>query len=289
MLYRNLLVLLFVFAKFHSYQGCATNKNKVDLPCKEYDLNKPFKLRLGDPLAEISGISFYPKDSSVFAISDENGNLFKIHLNKNRVTQKWKFDKKLDFEDVFLHDSSFYVLESNGNIQTLQFSPEGDTIFKRKNIFPRAKEKKNEFESMYYDEVSKGLVMICKDCKTDKKKSVSAWNFDPETGTYSPSDFSINVSHIAKKTGDDELKFKPSGAAINPLTNDVWILASTNQLLIVTDRKGNTKEVYTLNPAIFNQPEGITFTPWGDMLISNEAGDKYDSPSILIFKPLKRG
>ena len=155
MLNRNLLIILFVFAKFHSFQGCAISKNKVNLPCKEYDLDHPYKLKLGDPLAEISGISFYPKDSSVFAISDENGNLFKIHLNKNSATNKWKFDKKLDFEEVFLHDSSFYVLESNGNIQTLQFSLKGDTIFKRRSIFPMEHKKKNEFESMYYDEESK--------------------------------------------------------------------------------------------------------------------------------------
>ena len=78
MLNRNLLVILFVFAKFHSFQGCTINKNKVNLPCKEYDLNNPFRIKLSDQLAEISGISFYPKDSSVFAISDESGSLYKI-------------------------------------------------------------------------------------------------------------------------------------------------------------------------------------------------------------------
>jgi len=288
MLNRNLLVILFVFAKFHSYQGCTINKNKVSLPCREYDLNNPYRVKLGDALSEISGISFYPKDSSVFAISDENGNLYKIYLNKRIRTVSWKFDKTHDFEDVLQHDSSFYILESNGNIQTLQFSQQGDTIFKRKSIFSEMN-KKNEFESIYYDEKSKGLVMICKDCEGDKKKAVSSWGFDPATGAYIPSTFSIDVKNIAKKTGQEELKFKPSAAAINPKTHDVWILSSTNQLLIVTDNKGNTKEVYTLNPTIFKQPEGITFTPWGDLLISNEATDKYETATLLIFKPQKRG
>ena len=96
------------------------------------------------------------------------------------------------------------------------------------------------------------------------------------------------VSPLAEKLGEEKIKLKPSAAAINPVTNDVWILASGNQLLIVTDRKGNTKNVYTLDPVIFNQPEGITFTPSGDLLISNEAGDKYGTSSLLIFKPKKR-
>jgi uncharacterized protein YjiK len=288
MLPRNALLFLFFFAKFHSFEGCNTTKNKINLPCKEYDLSKPYKLKLGDALAEISGINYYPKDTSVFAISDETGYLYKIYLNKNYLTEEWKFDKPHDFEDVFLHDGTFYVLESNGNISALNFSAKGDTIFNRKSKFPGKDKKKNEFESLYYDEEYHQLNMICKDCKVDKKNVVSSWTFDPSNDSYTVSQFSINVKPIKQKLGEQEIKLKPSAAAINPVTKDVWILASDNQLLIVTDRKGNATEVCTLDPVIFNQPEGITFTPSGDLLISNEAGNKYETASLLIFKPRKK-
>ena len=66
MLNRNLIFFVFFFAKFHSFEGCTSNKNKITIPCKEYDLSKPTILKLGDALTEISGISFYAKDSSVF-------------------------------------------------------------------------------------------------------------------------------------------------------------------------------------------------------------------------------
>src|SRR4051794_3953455 len=178
MLHRNLIVILFVFAKFHSFQGCTINKNKVHLPCREYDLNNPVRIKLSDQLSEISGINFYRKDSSIFAISDESGNLFKIHWNKKMKIAKWRFDKSHDFEDIVLHDSSFYILESNGNIQTLRFSRLGDTIFKSTSIFPVSKGGGNEFESIYYDSGSGQLVMICKNCAGDKKNAVAAWNFD---------------------------------------------------------------------------------------------------------------
>ncbi len=288
MLNRNFIFVLFFFAKFHSFEGCSSNKNKVTFPCKEYDLTQPKILKLGDALAEISGISFYAKDSSVFAISDDKGNLYKIGLNKKFLTEKWKFDKTRDFEEVQLYDNTFYVLQSNGNIVTINFSKEGDTIFNRTSKFPGDNKKKNEFESIYYDDLYRGLIMICKDCEDDKKSSVSAWTFDPSNDSYTPSQFSINVKTIAQKLGVGKLKLKPSAAAVNPLTKDVWILASVNQLLIVTDRKGNTKDVYTLDPVIFTQPEGIAFTPGGDLLISNEAGDKYATATLLIFKPKKR-
>lgn len=42
---------------------------------------------------------------------------------------------------------------------------------------------------------------------------------------------------------------------------------------MITDVNGNFKNVYRIDPGIFKQPEGITFTPSGGMIISNEAAD----------------
>ncbi|MEO8862591.1 MAG: SdiA-regulated domain-containing protein [Ginsengibacter sp.] len=288
MLNRNILIFLFFFAKLHSYEGCASNKNKINLPCKEYDLNQPTVMKLGDNLTQISGISFYPKDSSVFAISDGSGSLFKIHNDNADMTVQWKFDDANDFEDIYVRDSSFYILASNGNIESLKFSPKGDTIYRTKSSFPGADKKKNEFESIYFDEAGRKLIMVCKSCEGDKKSAVSAWSFDPVSGAYSPAKFSLDVKSIAKRVEEDKLKLKPSAVAVNPSTKDLWILASENQLLVVTDTKGATKEVYTLDPRLFPQPEGIAFTPWGNLIISNEAGDKYGTATLLIFKPKKR-
>jgi hypothetical protein len=289
MLHRNVLLILFFFETFHIFQGCSTNQNNVVLHPPDYDLDKPGKVILNDALSEISGISFYPKDSSVFAISDEAGFLFKIHPNQKFLTEQWEFDKKRDYEDVIQHDSLFYVLESNGNIETLKFSPGGDTVTPRRAIFPGDNVKKNEFESLYYDDSRKGFVMICKDCEDDNYEFTTAYMYDPVSNQFTNSIFKIYLEPIAKKINVDKLKFRPSGAAINPITKDVWIISSTNQLIVVTDRNGVMKDVYTLNPIIFNQPEGIAFTPWGDLLIANEAGDQYNSATLLIFKPKNKG
>lgn len=81
-----------------------------------YDLQNPSKYNLRDELDEISGIVYYPKDTSVFAVNDENGLLYKIYLRKQPHVFKWRFDQRGDFEDIALVDSNFYVLQSNGNI-----------------------------------------------------------------------------------------------------------------------------------------------------------------------------
>ena len=276
-------MLLLFLAKFHNLSGCGPDKKDSASP-PGYDLNQPTIFKLPSGLDEISGITFYPKDSSVFAEVDEDGILFKIALNSSGAIKQWRYDKKHDFEDIVMHDSTFYILESNGDIETLHFN--GDSILKAKSKFPDADKKSNEFEAMYYDN-SLGLVMLCKDCEDDKKKVVTAFVCKPDSSVYNVA-FQIDVKPIADKAGEDKFHFKPSAAAINPITNELYILASVNKLLVVADKNGKVKGVYQLDPVTFNQPEGITFTPWGDLLISNEKGEE-DNATILIFKPKKKG
>ncbi|MBA2249915.1 MAG: SdiA-regulated domain-containing protein [Chitinophagaceae bacterium] len=280
MLKWNLVVVLLVLLKVHDYQGCSSSKKENLLTPRDYDLNNPEVIQLPSQLNEISGISYYPKDSSVFAIVDEDGLLFKIHLRNPPDVKFWRFDKKHDFEDVVLHDSIFYVLISNGDIETLRFS--NDTVHTNKKIFENADKKTNEFETLYFDDKYNQLVMLCKDCEDDKKKIVTAWGFNPDSAVYTPSLFSIDVKPVAEKTKEEKLHLKPSAAAVNPVNGDVYILASVNKLLLISDRSGKVKEVFELDPSVYKQPEGITFTPTGDMIISNESHEEGNATLLFI-------
>ncbi len=268
-----------------SYLGCDSQKSSKPLPTPPlYDLNNPTVFTLPIGLGEISGIAYYPTDSSVFAIIDEAGIFYKIYLGGSRVIKKWTFDKRRDFEDVVRKDSIFYLLVSNGDVEILRFS--GDSILTDKSKLADASKKVNEFETLYYDD-SLGVVLMCKECEDDKKDKISTLIFSPDSMSYKPG-FTIDVKQISNLTGEEKLHFKPSAAAIHPKTKDLYIIASVNKLLIIADRNGNVKEAYPLDAKIFKQPEGITFTPSGDLLISNEAGES-GNPNILIFKPKKKG
>ena len=283
--YRHFTYAVFIAGLF---LACNAHPKKIQTSDSSmYDLNNPVTIKLPEGLAEISGIVFYPKDTSVFAIEDEDGLFFKIYLNQNKDIKKWRFDKKHDFEDVVLHDSVFYVLISNGDIESLKFGA-GDSIITTTSQFPNASKKLNEFESLYYDDSLKQLVLFCKKCEDDDKKTVSAWGYSIDSGAYTPSVYTIDVKPIDKELGGEKIKFKPSATAINPVTNDLYVLASIDHLLVVTDRQGKFKELYQLDPAIYKQAEGIAFTPWGDMIISNESHGT-GSATILIIKNKKKG
>ena len=259
--------------------ACGSTNKDVYVTPNEYDLNHPYKMDMPSELNEISGIYYYAKDTSIFAISDATGWLYKIFLKKELAIQKWKFEKNDDYEDIQLIDSVFYILSSKGDIVRVKFNS-ADSLQVDKFKFP---EKGNEFESMFYDAKTGSLNIVCKDCVGDKKKIVSTWAFDLTHETYQLSAFSIDVAPIAKSFNLEKIHFKPSAAAVNPLTNEVFIVSSVNKTLIITDTSGQVKSVYPLNPSLYKQPEGLAFTPAGDLLISNEASEN-GYANILILK-----
>ncbi|MEO5944384.1 MAG: SdiA-regulated domain-containing protein [Ferruginibacter sp.] len=250
-----------------------------------YDLATPTIINLPQELDEISGIAYYPKDTSVFAIIDEDGLLFKIPIMHTENTRQWSFDHKRDYEDVILKDSTFYVLVSNGDLIKVDFI--NDSIVTGKIEFGETSKKVNEFETLYFDDSEKKMVVMCKSCEDDNKKKVSSFVYNDSSGNFT-SYISLDPAAVVKKIEEDgKFVLKPSAGAINPVTKDLYIVCSVNKLLLITDREGNLKNAYRLNPKIYKQPEGITFTPAGDMIISNEISLQ-DHATLLILKNKKK-
>ncbi len=186
-----------------------------------------------------------------------------------------------------LHDSIFYILISNGDIETIQFG-DADSVITDKSKFEGGGKTVNEFEAMYYDDSLQQLVLLCKNCDGDGSKAVSAWGYTISTKAYTSLVYAIDTEPIAKKLGVDKLKLRPSAAAINPVTNELYILSSLSKLIVVTNRKGKFIDLYELDPGIYTQPEGIAFTPDGDLIISNE-GLENGLQNILIIRNKRKG
>ena len=125
-------------------------------------------------------------------------------------------------------------------------------------------------------------MLICKDCKEDKKSIASYWTFNLNTETYAESNFKFDFQLIAEKLKKNHINLKASAAAINPLTKELFIISSVNKLLVITDRQGTLKNFYELDPDIYKQPEGIAFTTNGDLLISNESAKKGSADIMVI-------
>ncbi len=277
-----------LFAAFTiSVISCSSVTNGKDFSnSTAYNFADPKEIKLPEELDEISGIVYYPKDTSVFAIVDEEGIMFKIPLKRPNYIKQWKFDKKRDFEDIVLVDSTFYVLVSNGDIEKVNFS--GDSIITSKSNFSDFSKAGNEFESLYLDVDSSSLVLLCKTCEGDSKKTISRFSYsfrDPEP-TYTPIK-ALDMVPVAEKLGTNK-HMKASAASIDPLTGDLYIISSILKLLVVYNKNGEFKELFKLDPAIYKQPEGIAFTPEADLIISNEFAEN-GFGTLLLMKNKKKG
>ena len=259
--------------------SCQSKRVVVPSP-PGYDLQRPNVINLPTDLDAISGISYYNKDQSVFAISDESGYLFKITATADGAAiRKWQFARKADFEDLVLLDSTFYVLRSNGNIDIVHFEKK-DSVVTSEVHFPL--NGKYEFETLFYDKDKNKLFLLCKDCEGDSKQTVTSFSFDPLLKSFADSSVRIDISRLTKKGPGGGLPFKASAAAFNPVTGDLFVLSAVKKLLLVLDKNSSVKAAYPLDEGLFKQAEGITFSGSGNMIISNEA-THVGAANLLVF------
>ena len=249
-----------------SFTGCTQHGKSFVPSIPGYDATLKKTIVLDKDLLEISGMYYLP-DGRIASMNDEDGKVFLINNTTGDFTVT-KFGRKRDYEDIVATNDYYYLLESNGNIHRVPIAtPDTEEEFE----FPR--EKKIEFESLvYYKHLGK-LVLISKE-QRETKKGVLAYTFDPATLQFADSVlFEIYRRDIHAILKDNNAQFKPSAAAIHPILNKLFIVASVGKAMIQCTLDGKIEKAWRLNPDQFPQPEGITFAPNGDMFISNEGVD----------------
>lgn len=248
---------------------------------KGYQLENPKRFRVRESMQEISGLVHYGDETNFMAMNDEQGKLFRINLRAKSAYPSWKFGKGGDYEELVFTGKDWLVLKSNGVIyHVLHLFT--DTTESVTYHFPKGK--KNEFEAAYYDPGQNKTFIICKNCEDDKGQgTTSVYAFAMDSMRYAPEPaYQFRAENIDKLEASHSKHFRPSAAAIHPVEKRLYIMASINRLLVIADLQGNVQESHFLDPRHFNQPEGITFAPNGDMYISNEGDEEYTA-DILKF------
>lgn len=261
--------------------GCGRIAGNSFVPAPEgYIVNHHEQTILKRPLREISGIDYISANEMV-AINDEVGKLFFLNPQSGKFREV-EFGKKGDYEDVVKANDRYYVLNSSGNL----FEIDGSSfqlLAEYKGAFPRFM----EFESLCFDRPNNQLLLICKECGKNQER-VAAWRFDLNTHQFiSDTYFEIPWKDIRKMARNNAIECKPSAAAINPVNGKLYIIASLGKVLLQCSTDGKLEAVYGLNPDHFPQPEGLTFSPGGDMYISNEGIQGKGTLLRFAFRPSK--
>lgn len=278
-------------------------KNLPEQDSFAYDLEAPDdRYKLPGYLEEISGLSYFNK-GKIACVQDEKANIYVLDLEQEKIVKEFDFGKNADYEDIAVVDKTAYVLRSDGDIYRVKDFRKKDLRVKK---YETPLKEKNDTEGLAYDPLSSSLLIACKGSPSIEKDKLyegykAIYKFDLEKkelleephflidlerlDSYKDQNaFSKFSVRVAKKLRliESETSFEPSGLAIHPIYGEIYIISSVGKLLIILDRRGKILDVKELNPVKFRQPEGICFSPEGDMFISNEGqgGQGY----ILKFK-----
>ena len=248
---------------------------EVKFPDKKYFL--PYVLE------EISGLAW--KDGNVLAVDDETGKVFEYSFDERDIVHSIHFFKGDDFEGVELVGNEIYILRSDGDLFKLDYTASKES---RGWEIETPLGKKNDTEGLGYDPESNILLIACKEKAELKEKDDfdgrAFYAFDLVSNSLIEQPlFTIGPKRLKKfweanrdmEYDKDRIKFKPSAIAFHPITKNYYILSSVGKMIVVVNKAGDILATYPISSKVLGQPEGITFSPEGDMYISSEGeGDR---------------
>jgi len=249
-----------------------------------YDLSKPEKKwTLPDQLLEISGITWID-NNHLLAIEDLRPNLYLLRLDDGVEVEKTipfheTSKEKFDIEDVTMANNIVYALYSHGKIFKIQNWKDKPDV-KEINT---SLSKENNTEGICYDPELNSLLVACKQTSgiDDEKKSTRAiYQFDLNGDNLKETPFLLIEKKDIKKAADEKLDFYPSAIAVHPKTHDIYILSTKgSKVMAQYTHSGQLKSVQEMDANLLPQPEGICFSPEGDLYISTEG--KHGSPATI--------
>ncbi len=226
------------------------------------------RINLPDKLKEISGLSYV--SNNVYAcVNDEKGKLFLYNSQDKEIQETYDFADKGDYEGIEVIGYNAYILRSDGRVFLYNFKEEKllrEFNFSQKDVA--------EYEGIAIDANQQNLYLAAKETSGNDiifKGSLSNETLAPF----------VNRKSEGLKSKLFAKEIKPSGLAIYPKNNDLWVLASVGQKILIFDSLGVFKMEIDLKKYNLEQPEGIAFNQYNQVVISSEG--KKNKGQIVMF------
>ncbi len=276
---RTATLLLCVATLALTDPACGSGESKY-VSAVPYDLSSPAAVfKLDNDLREISGLAIQ-SDSILLAIQDEKGIVFEISPADGQIISKRRFRKGGDYEGIEVIRDSIFVLSSNGNLFVLTSEGRGTDLLLEEKI-ATGLDSKCDAEGLSAVPTTGKLIIACKERPVSNERGVkSTYLFDPRSeGQRLKEAFTFALDSLEKivpgfSSAEFRLKgdnwFKPSALAFHPITEELYVLSSNIQALLIVDSTYSPITFTRLDPKLYPQPEGLAFFPTGEMIIASE-------------------
>lgn len=262
-----------------------------------FDLAKPARTyRLPPELLEVSALTDVD-DLTLACLHDEAAMLYLFDLRQGVIARRFSFGHPGDMEGLTRVGDQYFALRSDGLVYRLSLKDDAVQLL---DTFRLALSNRN-IEGLGYDERFDRVLVSPKDIPkgSPELRDVRVIHaFDARTGEVLPEPvltLSINTLidqarakglTVPMRTTDNgrevpALKLRFSSVAVDPRSDLIYLLSAVDRMVLVVDRQGDLVYLEQLDARAHPKPEGITFLPAGDLLISNEG--KGTAPSIVRF------
>lgn len=231
------------------------------------DINILQRWDLPDELKEVSGIAYI--DAQRFAcVQDEEGKIFIFNTTTNKIEKEIPFAGAGDYEGIAVNGNTAYVVRADGKL--FEVSMTGNSSSAKE--LSTGLNVKHNVEGLSYDKKNDRLLLAIKndDPAHPGFKGIYAFNLGNKQFVKDPV-FRIDLSNelFNNSNGKKSKSIMPSEIAIHPATGEIFVTDGPKSRLLVMDNSGNIKKLLQLGKE-FAQPEGLAFSPAGELFISNE-------------------
>ncbi|MEM9001175.1 MAG: SdiA-regulated domain-containing protein [Bacteroidota bacterium] len=260
------------------------NTSESVLSLLSYDFLTPKIIQLDPKLREVSGLSYNPESNTIFTHNDEKGHVYEINKTDGHIQNDFKFGESHDYEGIATVGKNIVITQNNG---TLHFY---DPKKNKTEIVNTLLSKKNNVEGLCLNSDGKLLLMACKgeilneDLEKKSTKEIYAYNIAKKEVLPKPylqitrKQLMDNMEPRFKKMSEDDFKkhksrikeFSPSGIAIHPLSDDIYIISARGSLLAIFNKNLELQSQIFLNKKKAPQPEGICFDDKANLYIATE-------------------
>ncbi|HRH39821.1 MAG TPA: SdiA-regulated domain-containing protein [Flavobacteriales bacterium] len=251
-------------------------------------------------LTEVSGLTELDAHS-VACLQDEEAVLYIVDLHSGRIRERFPFGPPGDMEGLTRVGDTFFALRSDGLIYTLQRQA---GRYVASDSF-RVEIGHDNIEGLAFDERMDRVLIAPKDVPKGEKAlrdQREVFAFDRATRTLLPQPvLSFSVEEVVRQAAAkgialptrttpkgrevSALKLRLASVAVDPISDHYFLLSAVDRTLLVLDRNGAFVDLFLLNAALLPKPEGITFLPNGDLIITSEG--KGTPPRLVRYPAFK--
>ncbi len=237
--------------------------------------------RLPGRLQEISGLAL-DEEGRLFAVADEAAVVYQLDYEAGRLLKAFAFGDPVlrgDFEGIAIVAGVVWLVTSDGELYSAPEGEDGEQLdFGR---YVTGLGSRCEVEGLAADAGGR-LLIACKQARGERPAlAIHAWS--PATRALDPSArIELPQQDILRAIADN--RFNPSGIEVDPGTGNLLLIAARQRAVAELTADGRLVAARRLPLGNrHRQPEGITLTRDGRLLIADEGGSH--KARLAVYRP----